>query len=95
MGRIKQMKKMVARLPGPIIINLRSGDFFFWQVKLLFATILDCLPTTPTLLDIPPPPPFIPNPARSSSNFYKFTVFACGGATVIPNMLKQHDWQIS
>ena len=67
MGRIKQMKKMVARLPGPIIINLRSGDFFFWQVKLLFATILDCLPTTPTLLDIPPPPPpFIPNPALKS-----------------------------
>ena len=95
MGRIKQMKKMVARLPGPIIINLRSGDFFFWQVKLLFATILDCLPTTPTLLDIPPPPrPLFPI-QRSSPNFYKFTVFACGGATVIPNMLKQHDWQIS
>ena len=50
--------------------------------QLLFATILECLPNS-----APHPPTSFPI-QRSSSKFYKFAVFACGGATVIPYMLK-------
>ena len=60
MGRIKQMKKMVARLPGPIIINLRSGDFFFGWLNYYLPPFWTASPPPPPLLDIPP---FIPNPA--------------------------------
>ena len=91
MGRIKQMKKMVARLPGPIIINLRSGDFFFGRLNYYLPPFWTASPPPPPYLTFPPLFPI----QRSRSNFYKFTVFAYGGATVIPNMLKQHDWQIS
>ena len=69
------MKKMVARLPGQIIICHH------------FGMPPHLPPPTPTLLDIPPRPSSFPI-RRSNSNFYKFEVFACGGATVIPNMLK-------
>lgn len=49
MGRIKQMKKMVARLPGSIIICHHIG--------------LSPHPPPPPYLTFPLPPPFIPNPA--------------------------------
>lgn len=48
-------------------------------------------PLPPHYLAFPPPPPASQSIAQVQT-FNKFAVFACGGATVIPNMLKQHDF---
>lgn len=48
-------------------------------------------PLPPPYLAFPPPPPASQSIAQVQT-FNKFAVFAYGGATVIPNMLKQHDF---